>query len=111
MARQVGEVVHHSDRVVWVARHYGQPLEYYGEISGMPWPKAIEYWLYQRPGERALSIQERLDDLGFAPEYFVITDFAELDRRHADFKAFLAENCPVVAETPGYLVYRGDCDP
>jgi hypothetical protein len=109
LAWRVGEIVGHSNRVVWVARHYGQPLEYYGEISGAPWPKAIEYWLYRKPGERALSVEERLDGLGFRPAYFVITDLAELDRRYSDLGAFLVEKCALVARGRRYLIYDGAC--
>jgi len=108
-AQEIGKFVHHSSRVVLVARHYGQSLEYFGELSGAPWPKAIEYWLYRRPGERELSIEERLEALGFVPEYFVITDFDSFDRRHPDLKEFLNEHCALVAQSEQYLIYDGTC--
>jgi hypothetical protein len=108
-AQEIGKFVHHSSRVVLVARHYGQSLEYFGELSGAPWPKAIEYWLYRRPGERELSIEERLEALGFVPEYFVITDFDSFDRRHPDLKEFLSEHCALVAQSEQYLIYDGTC--
>jgi hypothetical protein len=108
-AQEIGEIVHHSSRVVLVARHYGQSLEYFGELSGAPWPKAIEYWLYRRAGERELSIAERVANLDFVPEYFVITDFDGFDRRHPDLKEFLHEHCAVVAQSEHYLIYDGTC--
>jgi hypothetical protein len=109
LAQEIGELVKHSSHLVLVSRHYGQSLEFYGQISGAPWPKAIEYWLYRRPGERELSIQERLNNIGYDPEYFVITDFNSLDNRHPDLKEYLAQNCSLVAQSNQYLIYSGKC--
>jgi len=109
LAQEIGEIVNHSSRLVLVSLHYGQSLEYYGRLSGAPWPKAIEYWLYRRPGERELSIQERLDNLGYEPEYFVITDFNGLNNRHPDLKEYLSANCTIFAESDQYLIYNGNC--
>jgi hypothetical protein len=108
-AQEIGKIVHHSSRVVLVARHYGQSLEYFGELSGAPWPKPIEYWLYRRPGEQELTIAERVADLNFTPEYFVITDFDNLNQRHSDLKEFLHEHCALVAQSEQYLIYDGTC--
>jgi hypothetical protein len=108
-AREVGEIVKHSSNTVFVARFYGLPLQYYGEFAGVPWPKAIEYWLYRRPDERELSIKERLNSLGFVPEYFIITDFDNLNRRHADLKKFLDAHCSPIAKSDQYLIYDRTC--
>jgi 4-amino-4-deoxy-L-arabinose transferase-like glycosyltransferase len=109
VAHEIGEIVNHSSHTVFVARYYGMPLQYYGELAGMPWPKAIEYWLYREPNERALSIEERLSGLGFEPEYFVITDFDSFNNRHADLKAFLQENCLLLVQNEHFLIYDGHC--
>ena len=109
LAREVGDIVNHSSRVVHVARQYGLPLEYYGEFSGAFWPKAIEVQLYRYPGEKELSIEERLEGLGFTPEYFVITDFNGFEQRHPDLKAFLAAHCTPIATSKRYLIYDGNC--
>lgn len=109
LAREVGRIVNHSPRVIHVANEYGLPLEYYGEFSGTYWPKAIEFWLYRYPGERELSIQERLDNLGFQPDYFVITNFNALNSRHPDLKEFLNTHCTLIAESEQYLIYDGSC--
>jgi hypothetical protein len=84
VAREVGETVGHSDRVVYVSQYYGVPLEYFGWLSG---------WYFPREGgdiERALgvaerqSVEQRLLSLrtalaraeeSFRPDHFVITDF------------------------------------
>ena len=106
--REVGAIVKHSTRTVYVARFYGRPLEYYGELSGLPWPQRITQGLYRRSGERELTIEERFNTLGFSPEYFIITDFNQFDRYHPDMKEFLSNHCPVVAQNKEYLIY-GAC--
>lgn len=109
LSQEIGEIVNHSSHLVLVSRNYGQSLEYYGRLSGAPWPKAIEYWLYRSPGERELSIQERLDNLGYAPDYFIITDFTGFNNRHPDLKEYLSANCTIFAESDQYLIYNGNC--
>jgi len=107
-AQEIGKIVNHSSQVVWLAGAYGVQLQYNGELTGAYWPRKISYWLYRGADERELSIDERLDALGFSPEYFVITAFDEFSEHHADLKEFLADNCVLVAENTRYLVY-GTC--
>ena len=109
VAYEVGEIVDHSSHTVFVARYYGMPLQYYGQLAGAPWPKAIEYWLYRRPGERELTVEERLQALDFAPDYFIITDFNEFNNRHADLKAYLQEHCSLLVQNKRYFIYDGRC--
>jgi hypothetical protein len=109
IAREVRATVEHSSRVVHVALEYGLPLEYYGEFSGAFWRKPVESQLYRSPGAQALSIEERLDNLGFTPEYFVITDFNGLEQRHPDLKQFLESHCSIIAERNVFLIYDGTC--
>jgi 4-amino-4-deoxy-L-arabinose transferase-like glycosyltransferase len=109
VAHQVGEAVNHSTQTVFVARYYGMPLQYYGQLAGMPWPKAIEHPLYRQPGERELTVEERLNALGFEPEYFIITDFNEFNDRHADLKAYLQAHCLPLVQNAHYLIYDGYC--
>jgi hypothetical protein len=108
LAQEIGEIVHHSSKTVYLARHYGRPLEYYGELSGVYWPRKITYWLYRMPGETERTIGERFREIGFLPEYFIITDFKEFQAHHSDLGKFLMENCPLVAQSHAYLIY-GTC--
>ena len=111
VAQEVGKLVGHSDKVVYIASHYGLPLAYNGELSGIYWPRRTNdrERALGRSDDRGLSVDDRLDALPFSPEYFVITDFGQFDRYHADFKAYLVNNCILVAETDHYLVYESSC--
>ena len=105
-AIEIGEIVNHSSKTVFLARYYGMPLQFMGEFSGAYWPRKTTYRLYGQPDEHELSIEERLDALGFSPQYFIITDFREYSAHHSDLKEFLEESCSPLAITEKYLIYH-----
>lgn len=107
-AWKIGETIAHSPKVVVVARYYGLPLAYYGEFGGGPWPVAIEDAFYRRDDAHELSVQERMDHLGFTPEYFVITDFDLYEGIHQDLQIYLENACSFRVRTTDYLIY-GRC--
>lgn len=106
IATEIGELIHHSSRTVYVASHYGLPLIYYGEFSGADWRVRIEDPLYRPTGEKERSVEERLSHLGFEPEYFVITNFNLMERKHADLQAYLDKNCRILVEREQFLIYN-----
>ena len=105
LAKEIGEMVGHSIHTVYVSFYYGLPLEYYGELTGTSWPVSIDDPFYRRPDARELSVQERLDGLGFTPEYFVITNFNLYNRKHQDLQEYLENNCSSIEKTDAYLIY------
>jgi hypothetical protein len=112
-AQEIGHYVDHSTQVVNIARYYGLPLEYMGEFTGTYWPRAmsdrdaaISAW-----GAPQRSVSERLNTLGFEPEYFVITDFNEFDHHHNDLKEYLKGNCSELASTEKYLIFEQCSEP
>jgi len=105
-AEAVGRAVNHSDRVAYLARHYGLPLEYFGELAGEAWPRALRGWPLVSGHEKPRSVEERISSLGFEPEYFVITNLREYARHHEDLAVFLAAHAELVAESDEYLVFE-----
>jgi hypothetical protein len=85
------------------------PLQYYGELTGAYWPRKTGLQAYLDIDVAELTIQDRLDDLGFSPEYFVITDITEFEKNHQDLKLFLEQNCRRIATTDLYLIFDGEC--
>lgn len=104
-AWRIGEIIGHNPHTVFVSRYYGIPLEYYGEFGGAPWPVRIEDPFYREPGAHEQSVQERIDGLGFEPEYFVITSFDLYQKLHQDLAAYLESTCSVRFEARDYLIY------
>jgi len=104
-AWEIGEIIGHNPHTVFVSRHYGVPLEYYGEFGGAPWPVRIEDPFYRQPGEHERSVKERIDELGFKPDYFVITYLDLYQRIHQDLKTYLESACSTRLETTDYLIF------
>jgi hypothetical protein len=106
VAQEIGEIVRHSPHTVFVSYYYGVPLEYHGEFGGAPWPVRIEDAFYRRPGERQLTVEERIKAFGFTPEYYVVTNFGLFSRKHGDLQAYLETTCSLLAQTDDYIVYN-----
>ena len=125
VAREIGEMIGHSTKTLFLAPYYGRPLEYHAELSGQYWPRRrlsqdlIDYglrggtgggrdlmgWLRRRPAYGEVGLEERFQALEFSPDYFVITAFREFERHHSDLAEFLDGNCSLVAADPEYLIF------
>lgn len=105
ISQQIGEIVNHSTKTIYLAYQYGTPLEYYGELSGSYWPRGISNSDQARGVTHVRSIEERLDALDFIPEFFIVTNFREYNTHHADLKEYLEQNCSELAERDEYLIY------
>jgi hypothetical protein len=108
--REVGRTVRHSTRTVYIAKHYGRAMEYWGELSGIPWPGANDMYGVPPRSRGHRSLEERLSALTAPAEYFIITDFQRFDRYHQDLKSYLAESCRELARTDDYIIYN-QCTP
>jgi 4-amino-4-deoxy-L-arabinose transferase-like glycosyltransferase len=108
LAEEIGSIVNHSIRTIHLASYYGMPLEYFGELSGAYWSRSISDRDRALGINRVQSVEERLNDLDFSPEYFIITDFRQFERHHSDLEKFLTEKCSIIAKTDKYLIY-GQC--
>lgn len=104
---RVGEAVLHSTNTIFLAPDDGKPLMYYGKIAGQYWP----YW-YDIRDEKLWGIpaklpQERLEELGqgIDPEYFIVTDFKELETQ-SDLKQYLSQTYPILVSNSDYLIYK-----
>jgi hypothetical protein len=104
-AQRIGEITHHSTRVVFVSRHYGLPLQYRGELGGTFWPRAVLYRYATQQVIGRYTVSERLNALGFSPEFFVVTDFRSWERYDADLAAAVTAGCEMVASTETFEIW------
>ena len=106
VGRIVVDLVGHTTRAVYVARHYGRPLEYYGELSGATWPKPVPD---RAPaGTAPLSVDERMRLFTFEPAFFIASDLRRFATYHDDLRAWLEAHCRTVADEDTYKIW-GDC--
>ena len=75
-------------------------------MAGEAWPRALRGWPLVAGHEKPRSIEERISSLGFAPEYFVITNLREYARHHEDLADFLKTHATQIAESDKYLIFR-----
>jgi hypothetical protein len=104
---RIGELVHHSTRVLALDGSYSLPLSYYGHLLAANWPVSGDLALISLTGGTAVAAEDRLRSMN--QKYFVCTIQPEFDAQ-PDLGAALARAHPLIARdgTPGrwnYLVY------
>jgi 4-amino-4-deoxy-L-arabinose transferase-like glycosyltransferase len=106
VAEEIGALVRHSKRTVFLSGDYGLPLEYHGLVSGVPWPLASDFEWEELAGVRPKTVEQRFADL---PEegpldYFIVFDRYEYGQQPA-LRTFLAARYPLVARGHDYLIF------
>lgn len=106
VAQEIGGRVDHSTRTVFLDSDYGLPLEYHGELSGVPWPIASDLEWERLAGVQPLTAEERFNRLYAkdSPEYFIILDLRDFEAQ-AELRDFLTRNFPLVAQTDDYSIF------
>jgi hypothetical protein len=109
VAQEIGQAVNHSTKTIFLAPNYGRPLVYHGELYGLNWPQAGDFYLGQLSGQPIPDTQELFNEWisTYAAEYFIVTDFEEFAAQ-SELKNLLTHNYPVIANTPDYLIFKLD---
>jgi Dolichyl-phosphate-mannose-protein mannosyltransferase len=103
--REIGEVVRHSTKTIFLSSDYGVPLEYHGLLSGSAWPLTADFEWERLAGVPTLSADERFKVWfsSASPEYFIVEDLRELERQ-PDLKRFLS-TLPTLSGSDQYIVF------
>ncbi len=106
VARDIGEIVNHSTRTIFLAPAYGYPLRYYGQLFGACWPRQEDLEVRKLRRLEALDVQTHFEKLTkkWSPEYFIVADLEDFDRQK-DLKDFLTDRFDVIAESDKYLIF------
>jgi 4-amino-4-deoxy-L-arabinose transferase-like glycosyltransferase len=104
---EIGDLVRHDTRVVFLDHEYGYPLMYHGQLSGDAWPNTDDLAAESLGGAAPLDAESRFarDYADFNPRYFVVTDLASLEGQ-PDLIRLLDKRATAIAETAVYRVYR-----
>jgi len=112
---EIGDAVDHSRSVLFLDTLSAAPMRYYASIAGASWPNRGDMDFEElSDGARPIGAAERLagrspdhypnrSSLEWPPEYFVVTNLAELDLQ-PDLRRVL-ERYPRVARTRHYVIY------
>jgi len=104
--REIGEMVKHSTKTIFLSSDYGVPLEYEGLLSGSSWPLQWDLEWEQLAGLMSPSAQERFNTrfTKNSPEYFIVEDLREFEQQ-PDLKEFLSK-FPIVSQKNDYLIFK-----
>lgn len=106
IAKEIGDLVGHSTKTVFLSIAMGYPLTYHGKIAGRMYVvhnEAVEKYVEKISSADPKKFLDP-ENLGFDPEYFIITEPWEF-KRHPDLQAFLNNNFPVMTNNKDYLIY------
>ena len=106
-AEEIGEIVNHSDRTIFLAHAYGYPLRYHGVLAGRYWPNVRDLWARNLKGAEPLSIEELYNQQYSAAkaEYFIIEDMA-FWKQQPDLQHFLKNRFSLLVENQDYLIFK-----
>jgi hypothetical protein len=105
-ARDIGALVQHSTRTIFLSGDYGVPLEYHGLLSGSAWPIASDLEWDRLAGVPVPTAEERFQTrfANGSPEYFIVTDIQEFENQ-PDLQQLLGRSSRLLVRTPEYLVF------
>jgi hypothetical protein len=102
MWERVGDLLGHGPNVVALTQDYGSSLEYWGWQNALIWPNSGDTDYHEARGA-SISFGELFSKLAAGNQYFLVTDFPELERQpllEARLSGF-----SVFAHGPGFTVY------
>jgi 4-amino-4-deoxy-L-arabinose transferase-like glycosyltransferase len=105
MCEEIGGLVGHSTKAIFLTYAYGKPLRYHGWVAGSNWPNGGDFRAWQMSGLPIQGTEERFKALSKdGCEYFIVTDFQEFEQQQ-DLKQFLTRNFPLLVKNQGYLIF------
>src|SRR5439155_10953898 len=74
--REIGELVNHSTKTLFLSNDYGVPLQYQGLLSGSSWPLQWDLEWERLAGVKSQTAQERFNTwfVRNSPNYFIVED-------------------------------------
>jgi len=105
-AEEIGEIVGHSTRTIYLNSPTAKPVQYYGEFSGKYYPNPDNLKVMRYQGMKPVTTRERLRGMveEYSAEYFIAADLGFF-RKQPDLRELLTEEFPVVAQSEDFVVF------
>lgn len=117
-AQEIGKIVKHSTKTIFLAPDWGNPLMYHGWLGGKLWPNSwilrieklgiTKMHVFQKlnPQPNMQAVKKRFEHYYKSNkfEYFIVTDIKEFERQ-LNLKGFLTANFDLLADTKDYLIF------
>jgi len=107
IAREIGDLVGHSRRTVFLSLSYGKPLKYYGDVAGTWWPTNFEFASLSDNltfDNNDIDRRFRLVASQRTPDFFIVTNMQALEKQQ-DLKRYLMQSFPLMARTQEYYIF------
>lgn len=102
MWQEIGTILKHGTNVVALTQDYGNRLDYWGWQNARNWPYSSDMRHHELLG-KSFQFSKFFDTLTLGKEYFLVTDFVELNRQ-PELRQQLA-SLPVYKQGDGYIIY------
>jgi len=107
IAPEIGQLVNHSTKSIFLSISSGIPLQYYGKIGGVEveyTTEAIQKFIDR--SEEKISPEDIINPrlLGFQPEYFIVTELLQF-KRMPELMDLLTRNFFLLARGTDYLIF------
>ncbi len=106
MAEEIGRIVNHSSRTIFLSDHYGGWLRYHGELTGWFWPTHWDFEAEKIAGLQNITARERFEKIykTFKNDFFIVTFLKEFDRQE-NLKKMLFSRFPVLRRNEKYIIF------
>lgn len=102
MWEEIGMIFNHGNNVVALTQDYGSRLDYWGWQNTRNWPYSGDINNHKLRG-KSFEFYKLFDNLTLGKQYFLVTDFAELDRQPQLLQELA--RLPVYKQGDGYVIY------
>lgn len=103
LAQDIGGLFQPQERVVSIAPYYSYTIRYWGWVNATNWLSVGDFDIRELAGQ-TIDIPAVFAEQTAGQDYFLVMDFAELDRQ-PEVKKLLVEGFPLVKQTADYAVY------
>lgn len=103
MWEEIGMIFNHRPNVVALTQDYGNRLDYWGWQNTRNWPYVGDINSRKLRG-KSFEFDKSFDNLTQGKQYFLVTDFAELDRQPQLRQQLV--RLPVYKQGEGYVIYQ-----
>ena len=105
-ASAMGDLVHHSTKILILDEFDGKSLMYHGEFSAVYWPHEYDIRDGKLWNEPEMTVEDRFLQLNDnnTMHYFIVTDLSELSIQ-TELNSFLRSNFAIFEENDDYIIF------
>lgn len=101
---KIGAALNHDgSKTIAITQDYGMRLQYWAFVTTDYWFSAGDFKMRELAGQR-IDVDEMFKEKTEGKDYFLVTDFTELDRQ-PHVKKMLQDQYPIIQRGDGFMIY------